>query len=107
VAVTVKIGGQELEFERPRDVDESWVRRQLALSSDGVLPCVVVRVQTDDVNLRLATPACPMGGGVSRALRPDEQRVAELWDERGLNSERILPGQVIAFFARLERILEG
>lgn len=100
--ISVKIGGQERQLIHTHDLDESWVRQQM---SDATA-CVVVRIDTETVKLVLATASCPATEGVARRLRPGEQRVVDLWNDRGLNGGKVRPGQAIAFFAQLEQALQ-
>jgi hypothetical protein len=100
--MTIQIGSSEANFV---DVSEGWIAQQLnARRSDGLSPCVRVKVTTPEVNIVLSTPVCPAGGG-GRGPNQREQRIFDLWNERGLNRENIAPGQLVAFLHQLEHLV--
>ncbi len=43
-------------------------------------PCVVIRIESGNIYVVLATSGCPATDRVARDLRPDEQRTFELWN---------------------------
>ena len=76
--ITIKIGGDEQEWNRPGEVSESWITQQIVRRrDDGERPCVRVGITTPAVNMGLVTPGCAVGGG-SRSLNPEEQRIVAL-----------------------------
>ena len=104
--LTVKIGEVERHQDRVDEVEEGWIGRELArLRSTKRAVCVIVRIDTSAVRFELATPSCPPGGGGSRQLTDEEHRVFEMWKEQRLNADGFGPGNLIAFFKHLGRIL--
>jgi hypothetical protein len=105
ITIIVKIGSKERQWESFRDIEESWITEQLHRSrQSGQSVCVVVRLQSPDINLSLATPTCGGGGG-GRRPNAQEQRIIGLWHDRGLSSSSLAPGQVIAFLSQLRHLL--
>ena len=99
--VTVKIGPTEKELT---DADENWINQEInQLRKDKQAVCVRVRIQTDSLNLVLATPACTGGGG--RPPRPNEQKLFDLWKKRGLNEPNFTGGNIVAFLKQLRNFL--
>lgn len=103
--IDVKVGGSERQANRPGDVEESWVTQHLIPRQVRGSVCVIVRIDAPAVNLELATPSCAPGGGGTRGLRDDEQRIVDLWQECRLNTNDFAPGNVITFLKRLDKIL--
>lgn len=101
--VTVKIG----ESERTQsEVDESWVNQQInRRRAEGLQVCVRVTIKANDVDIILTTPGCASGGGGVRRLTDDEQRVLELWQQRGLSQLNFTGGNLIAFLKQLGRLI--
>ena len=105
ITINVKIGSQERQWQSFRDIEESWITEQLHRSREaGRTVCLVVRLQIPEINLSLATSSCSGGGGGRRA-NAQEQRIIDLWHERGLSNSSPAPGQVIAFLSRLRHLL--
>lgn len=105
ITINVKIGSQERQWESFRDIEDSWITEQVHRSRQTGQPvCVVVRLQSPDLNLSLTTPTCGGGGG-GRRPNAQEQRIIDLWHERGLSSPLLAPGQVIAFLGQLRHLL--
>ncbi len=59
---------------------------------------------TTELNLELATPGCLSYGG-GRRPTPEETQIFTLWATRGLNDAGFAPGNLLAFFAHLGRLL--
>lgn len=105
ITITVKVGNQERQWESFREIEESWIIGQLQRARQaGQSVCVMVRLQSPDVHLSLTTPTCSGGGG-GRRPNAQEQRIIDLWHERGLSSQSFAPGQVIAFLSQLRNLL--
>jgi hypothetical protein len=102
--VTITIGGESRSY--PDQATESWINEQInRRRKDGQNVCVEVRVNTSGLDLRLTTPGCGSGGGGGRLPNPNEQRVIDLWRERGLTAGHFAGGSVIAFLKQLQRQL--
>ncbi len=105
ITINAKIGSQERQWQSFRDIEESWITEHLHRSRQASRTvCLVVRLQSPDINLSLATPTCSGGGGGRRA-NAQEQRIIDLWHDRGLSSSSPAPGQVIAFLGQLRHLL--
>jgi len=103
--VTLMIGVAQREFARRTDIDESWINQQVnGRRAEGQQVCVRVRVDAPGVALTLASAGCGGGGG-GRPLAADQQRVVDLWVERGLGSAEFTGGHAIAFLNQLFRLI--
>ena len=101
--VTIRIGNDTRRLE---ETDESWIIQQVNNRQREGLPiCVEVTIQTGGLNVRLATPACGSGGPGSRAPRPDEAQIIELWNRLRLGSDDFSGGNLVAFIKQLPRLL--
>jgi hypothetical protein len=100
--VWVRIGGDERALDAS---DAQWVHQSIqARMRDGQSPCVEVRVRTDRVHVRLATPCCPSGSG-GRSPNNDEAELLDLWRAYGLCDDPPDLEQVWPFLGRLRRKL--
>lgn len=103
--VTLTIGSAHREVARRSDIDESWINQQInGRRADGREVCVRIRIQ-GGVDLMLASAGCGGAGGGGRPLSADEQRVVDLWVDRGLAKPDFTGGSVIAFLNQLFRLL--
>jgi hypothetical protein len=103
--VTLTIGSAERELTGRSDIDESWINQQVnGRRADGQRVCVRVRIQ-GAVDLALASAGCGGTGGGGRPLTPDQQRVVDLWVERGLADSGFSGGNVVAFLRQLFNLL--
>ena len=101
--VTIKIGESERSLP---DADVNWVNQQInRRRAEGLTVCVRVTIKTQAVNVILATPGCASSGGASRRLTEEEQRVFDLWQQRGLNQSDFSSGNVVAFIKQLDRVI--
>ncbi|HET8637309.1 MAG TPA: hypothetical protein VFL96_10700 [Acidobacteriaceae bacterium] len=99
---TVKIGSQERSLN---DADPHWIEQQInGLRRDGEPVTVVVRVQVGDRELCFVAPPMP-GGGPPRQYSAAQSAVIALWDQRGMNSASISPGNLISFLKQLPHYL--
>ena len=92
-----------------RDLDEAgelWITQQInRRRQEGLSACVRVTIHIDDVNMALATPSCAGVGGGGRYPNTREQRIFDLWAERGLSGTDFAPGNLIAFLKQLDRLI--
>lgn len=103
--ITVRIAGQERQWDDPDDAEEGWVTQQITRRrADGHQVCATVGIKTSYVNVGLSTPGCALGGG-GRRPTTDEARIIDLWAQRGLNDSNFSPGNLIAFLRQLARLL--
>ena len=103
--VTLTIGGAQRDLGSRADIDESWINNQVnGRRADGEQVCVRVRVRTGGLDLTLASAGCGGGGG-GRGLTADEQRLVDLWVERGLSRLDFTGGNVVAFLNQFFRLV--
>lgn len=101
--VHVKIGSDERALG---DVDPNWINQEInQRRRDGESVCVIVRIQTDRLDMVLRTPTCGPTGGGGRQATAEERRVFDLWDKRGLNQSTFNGGNLVAFLEQLDSFL--
>lgn len=97
--IVVHIGNEQRELQ---DADEQWINQQIeARRKAGENVCVRVRIQEPSLDLVLSTPTCASSGGGGRQASTAEQRIIELWNQRGLNGNDFTGGQLIAFLKQV------
>jgi len=97
--IIVKIGDTEKELDSIR---ESWINQQInRRRADGNSICVRVTIHENQLNMTLSTPNCPSGSG-SRPPTTKEKRVFDIWDQKGLNTEKFTGGNLIAFLKQIK-----
>jgi hypothetical protein len=102
--VTIKIGSSEQQLDT---LDEAWLLEQIKRRrNQGASVCVIVEIDETPVNLTLATAGCSRGGGSSRALTTQEQRVVDLWRKHHLSETEFHEGELMAFLKQLRRLLD-
>lgn len=100
--IRIKIGEEDLPEEQ---ASAGWITQQIERRRrDGIAVCVEVRIKEAGLDMRLATPGCPRGGG-GRPPNAHEKAIFDLWRECGLSETGFAPGRVIEFLARLKRLL--
>lgn len=100
---TIKIGSDERNLE---DADPHWITQEIQTRrADGQSVCVIVTINTEELNLHLATPTCGSGGGGGRPPTQREKAILDLWNERGLNQIDFSPGEVVAFVKQVQRYI--
>ena len=101
--IRVKIGDDERSLD---DASAGWITQQIERRRrDGIAVCVVIRIKTTDLDMRLATPECSRNGGGGRLPNANERVILELWRKHGLNEAGFAPGGVVAFLAQLGHLL--
>lgn len=101
--VTVKIGSSEQRLE---GLDESWLQQQIGRRRrDGESVCVRVEIDDSPINIILSTAGCASGGGSSRTLTAQEQKVLDLWFKHHLSEPEFQGAELIAFLHQLRRII--
>lgn len=94
--IAVKICGTER-----RGIDRDWIIQQIERRRRrGEHVYVMVRIETCDLSVRLATPGGPRRGP-SRCPEPHEQAVLDLWIECGLLGSDIDAGSLLRFLDRV------
>ncbi len=100
--IRIRIGNEERELA---SADEHWINQQInRRRADGQTTCVRVIIHEGNLNMVLSTPDCGASGGGGRAPCPEEKKVFNLWDQRGLNDANFTGGSVVAFLKQLKRI---
>lgn len=91
--ITLKIGSEE---RKGSDIKERWIAQQIRKRrADDYSICIKAVINIGDINIALSTAACAGGGG--RQPNAKEQRLFELWNERGLKGGDVNPGMVVSF----------
>lgn len=100
--IRIRIGDSERELDA---ADPHWINQQINRRRQaGETVCVVVKVNQGGLNITLTTPTC--GGGTGgRNPTPDEQRIFDLWRERGLRENDFTGGNLVAFIKQLKSLL--
>lgn len=100
--VTLKIASELREIRTAREIEESWISRQInGRRADSVKVCVQVTVQESNLDLVLSTPGCTGALGGGRSPNSYEREVFDLWAKLGLNDENFTAGNLIAFLHQL------
>lgn len=74
--VRIIIGSSECDLN---NIEPNWINEQInRRRNDGVPLCARVIIETDDINIFLATPGCPRSSGLSRRLTRAENEVISL-----------------------------
>jgi hypothetical protein len=94
---TITIGNSEARNTSP--IDASWIRdRVRELRSHNTPVCVKVRIKVSPVDIILKTPGCSDTEPNSpRKTWPEEDRLFDLWERRGMKREDFDVDQLIAF----------
>lgn len=99
--ITLTIGSLERMLESSSDIDEPWINEQINRQN---ATCVRVQIKKAGLDLHLATPGCGAGAGGGRTPEPAEQRIIDLWQERGLSQPHLTGGNLIAFLKQFFRL---
>jgi hypothetical protein len=100
---TIVIGTETRPLEQ---ADPEWINQQInRRRHEGVAVCVRVQVNTPDLAISFATPACASSGGSSRPPTAREQGILDLWIKHGLNERNFSSGGVVAFVKQLMHVV--
>ncbi len=103
--ISLTIGNSQRRLASRSDIEENWINQQInGRRADGQTVCVRVLIEHGPVNLSLGSAGCPGGGG-GGSLGREEQRIVDLWLERGLGLTDFAGGNVVAFLHQLLRML--
>ena len=101
---TLRIGN---ETRTLADANENWIGEQIRRRrTDGQDICIELAIQSERINVRLATPGCGTGGRGGRRANHYELNVIELWDGGKLNSREFSPDSVSSMIKRVRRALD-
>lgn len=103
--IMIQIGNTPREFSSIRDIEEGWILHQInARRKAGEQVGVRVRIHQNPLEIVLATPNIPSGGGGSRQSNEAELTAFNLWNECGLNTNSFAPGRLIEFLKRVAKL---
>lgn len=99
--IVLKIGNEE---RRNGNIEKRWIAQQLN-KRNGRPVCIELVIRQGDVKARFKSGACARGTRGSNGPKPNrkEQKLFELWDQKGLNGTDIKPGMLISFMKQYER----
>lgn len=97
--VTIELDGEK----RPLgEALNGWLQQALQrYRKAGTDPCIRVHINKGEIQVGLATAACAGGIGGGRAPRPDEARIIDAWNDKGLGLPGFNPVHMISFLKRL------
>lgn len=99
MTIKVKIGTNERDIS---EMEPNWISEQIVRrKQDGVPVCVVVKIESNGLDMSLASGGCPTGGGGGRAPNPQETKIFDLWEKLHLKETDISPGNLIAFLEQM------
>lgn len=102
---TLRIGN---ETRTLAEASENWINEQIRRRrADGQDICIELSIQSERINVRLATPGCGNGGRGGRQANPYELNVIELWDSGKLNSREFSPEGVASMVKHIKRALDA
>lgn len=100
--IRITIGDSERLLEQ---VAPSWLHQQIDGRREvGEKVCVRVSIKTGNLDMLLSTPECASSGGGGRRPNRDEQKLFDLWEKRGLNSNNFIVGQLNAFLNEIKHV---
>lgn len=99
--IKLRIGATEYPVDASKEVDQVWIRRALTEASRSGDTCIRIGIETDSVNVGLATSSCPPARGRSRHPNEDEQRVFDLWNRCGMNEPQPTVDGLIGFLNQM------
>ncbi|MEN6571004.1 MAG: hypothetical protein ABFD24_04095 [Anaerolineaceae bacterium] len=100
--ILIKIGEEERVLA---EASEQWINQQInRRRADGISVCIIVTINERDLNLVLSTPSCNNFGGGGRPPTPKENKVYELWDQRGLSKPDFTGGNLVSFLHQFENL---
>lgn len=106
--IILTIGEASRRLTDPAAIEENWVTHHLRLATiDGGSPGVHVRIASPGIDLNLSAGDAAEGAAIERRLRPQESRVIDLWQQRGLDREDYRSGQLVSFLHQICDVLEN
>lgn len=101
--IKIRIADVEKELA---SADEQWINQQInRRRADGQTVCVRIIIHEGGLDMILSTPTCGASEGGGRPPRPEEKKVFDLWNKRGLDDENFTSGNVVAFLNQLQHFL--
>ena len=101
--IKVSIDGTE---KIDQEIDERWINQQINNRKDeGRVPCVIVEIQENGIDMKLSTPNCSHSSGGSREPTINESRILSLWEKNHLISDNFAGGNLVAFMKQLRSVL--
>jgi hypothetical protein len=100
---TITIGNSDSRDISP--LDTGWLRDRIReLRSRKMAVCVKIRINSPPVDILLKTPGCPSAPSQTRRSRPEEDRLFDLWERKGMNREDFEIDQLISFVREIEHV---
>ena len=104
--ITLRIGEAEREWQSPDDVEPAWIAEQIRRRrQDGLAVCVYTRVEFPGIDIGMVAGECSRSYGSGPPPNEDEARILALWSNRVNRNLRIEPGELVAFFEQLRRLI--
>lgn len=98
--IKIQIGEDEKLCE---EVSEQWINQQIARRwADGISVCVRVIIKERDLDMIFSTPTCKNPVGGVRPATPREDKVFDLWKQRGLDNSDFTGGNLIVFLKQFD-----
>jgi hypothetical protein len=100
--IKIRIAEEERQLD---SVDEQWINQQInRRRAEGHAVCVRVTIHEGGLDMILSTPDCVTSAGGGRPPRPQEKKVFDLWNQRGLNGGDFTGGNLVAFLRQLKQL---
>lgn len=105
--IVVKIGQANREWQSLDDVQESWITQHIIERQRSGQPvCVYASIETSDIDVGMIAGQCPQySSRPGPPLSQESLKVLELWREIVGRNGHVHPGDVIAFFKRVRRLV--
>lgn len=102
--IKIQIANEERQIDT---ADVQWINQQInRRREEGHRVCVRVLIHEGGLDMILSSTNCETRvGGVGRPPRPQEKKVFDLWDQRGLSSADFTGGNLVAFLQQIKHFL--
>ena len=101
--IKIRIADEERQIDT---ADAQWINQQInRRREEGHPVCVRVIIHEGELDMVLSSANCETNGGGGRLPRPQEKKVFDLWDQRGLNSTSFTGGNLVAFLQQIKHFL--
>jgi len=100
--VEIQIGETIRDYDK---YDVKWIHQQIKRRrTEGINPCVKVKIQEGSLNLTLVSPNCPGTRAGSSSLDKQKKVLIDLWSKHIKNDE-FTSGNLVAFLKQLPHYL--
>lgn len=102
--IRIRIANEERQIDA---ADVQWINQQINRRREERYPvCVRVIIHEGGLDMILSSANCEAGAGSGgRPPRPQEKKVFDLWDQRGLSSADFTGGNLVAFLQQIKHFL--